>query len=161
MAYIKYVNKTDCEQVGYVRTGQGVYRLSALERLHNKGRLNYGDKKYGAGDRLRAGERLASDYEKARFDVVSSSWSREKVDCSGKGKDFLTDVRSKYLTAIRHIPREFWPAVRTACIENRLPEEDKDDSARRRQEKKYVWCCDLCRGLDRLIEYYQKSKIIF
>lgn len=158
---VKYVSKADCEKEGYVRTKQGICRLSTLERLYRKGRLDYGNKKFGAQDRLRAGERLAADYEKAHFNVVSSSWSREKVDCSGGGNGFVTDIRSNYLTAIRHIPYEFWPAVRRACIENVLPEAEGSVSARRRQEENYVWYCDLCRGLDRLIEYYQNRKKIF
>jgi len=158
---MKYVDKDECFQNGFVRTGKGVMRLSVLERLYRKGRLEYGSKKYGAADRLAAGERLTADFEKARFTIASASWRNERVDCRGGGKDFLTDIRSRYLTAIRHIPHEFWPAVRAACVENRMPEADKRLSARKRLEESYVWCCDLCRGLDRLIEYYQKTKIVF
>ena len=158
MEKTEYVSGADCKQAGFVRTKKGVMRLSVLERLYKKGHLDYGNKKFCADDRLRAGERLTADFEKARFTLGSSSRGYERVDCQSRGKDFLTDIRSRYLTAIRHVPCEFWPAVRAACIENRQPEADKNLSARRRLEENYVWRCDLCRGLDRLIEYYQNFK---
>ncbi len=159
--YEEYVDKTICESKGFVRTPKGIYKLTALERVYSKGRLRYGDKRFSEDDRLRAGNRLNHEYEAAHFNVVGISWKNSKIDSRG-GADTssnLTDLRSRYLTAIRHIPREFWPAVRRICIENLLPDFDNIDSARRRYENMYLWYCDLCRGLDRLIEYYTQSKI--
>ena len=156
----QYTNKQKCEEEGFVRLSKGIYKLTALERAYTKGRLRYGSPRFGEDDRLKAGRRLAVEYATGRFDMVGTGWGNTKID-NGGGADIsnrLAECRSRYLTALKHIPREFWPAVRTVCIEGKLPKFEDETSARRRCEKLYLWYCDLCRGLDRLIEFYIARK---
>jgi len=152
----EYISKADCQRAGFVRTAKGVFKFTALERAYAKGRLDYGSARFGRDDRLKAGQRLNADYERARFELKTPEWMREKIDgkSSADVGENLVEVRSCYLSAIRHIPREFWPMVRLVCIENKLPEFDENLPMRRRYEQAYAAYCDLCRGLDRLIEYY-------
>ncbi len=157
----EYTNKQKLESQGFIRTRHGVYKLTALEQIYRKGCLEYSETTYGGQDRLRAGEKLSSDYEKSHFSTVNSGWQNDKID-SGHYKLYDSDVnyiRSRYLTAVRSIPREFWPAVRQICIENKIPNFEKETSSRKRTQYRYLWYCDLCRGLDRLIDHYRRHKI--
>ena len=158
---IKYTNKQKLESQGFIRTEHGIYKLTALEQIYRKGCLEYGKNSYGGQDRLRAGEKLASDYEKSHFSSVNSGWLYDKIDTSHYNLyDSETNyIRSRYLTAVRAIPREFWPAVRLICIDNKIPDFEKETSSRKRTQYRYLWYCDLCRGLDRLIEHYCYHKI--
>ena len=156
----QYVDKQKCEAEGFVRTSKGVYKLSALEKAYSRGRLRYGSKRFGEDDRLKAGQRLAVDYAVGRFDMLGSGWIKDKIDKGGNAdlSSRLIECRSRYLSAIKHIPREFWAVVRLVCIEGRLPVFDDEKSLRKRYEKAYLCYCDLCRGLDRLIEFYTTRK---
>ena len=157
----EYTNKQKLEAQGFIKTPRGIYKLTVLEQIYRKGRLEYGQDTFGSQDRLRAGEKLASDYEKSHLNTINSYWRNEKID-NGNSNRFDTDInyiRSRYLTAVRAIPHEFWPAVRKICIENKIPDFDNILSSRRKTEALFLWYCDLCRGLDRLIEHYRKHKI--
>ena len=157
----KYTNKQELEAQGFIKTPRGIYKLNALEQIYRNGRLEYGDKSFGGQDRLRAGMKLASDFEKSHFSIVNSSWQNEKVDCKFQNNNDINYIRSRYYTAVNSIPREFWPAVRQICIENKIPDFKNIQSARRRSENLYLRYFDLCRGLDRLIEHYLSRKIQF
>lgn len=159
----EYINKTEAEEQGFVRTSRGILKLTAIEQLYYKGRLEFGDKRFCGEDRLRAASKLASDYEKSHFNSVSSCWKNDKVDQQqGQSLDIATEhFRNRYLTSVKFIPREFWSVVRKICIENQLPQPAENIPARRRTEIKYLLCWDLCRGLDRLIEHYRNSGIKF
>lgn len=152
-----YISKKECERRGFLRTEKGVRKMTLLEKLCYGGRLSYGTDKYRSEDRLAAGERFISDYEKNGFKSVQSSLGKEKVDCSIKGGDKSFYICSRYLNAKKYIPREFWPAVKKICLDNKLPEPDEKIPARRRSEMAYAFYNDLCRGLDRLIEFYTAS----
>ena len=156
-----YIDKAKCIKDGFIRTKKGVCKMTVLERLYHKGKLDFGSSGAGAFDRLKAGEYLASDYEKGHFNVIGSAWGGEKVDCgnSNVSSGILTEMRSRYFMAAKSVPSEFWPIVRSVCIENKLPETDSSYSERKRGEIAYLQYCDLCRGLDRLIEFYHKIKI--
>ena len=158
----KYIDKAKAEAQGFVRTSAGVVKLTAIEQLFYKGRLSYGNKRYCEEDRLRAANKLSSDYEKSHFNTICSFWKNDKVDQqSGRASPSVEYFRSRYLTAVKSIPQEFWSAVRQVCIENILPQPPVDVPTRRRTELKYLFCWDLCRGLDRLIDHYTAFKIKF
>lgn len=153
---MEYISKKQCEKEGFVKSAKGICKMSVLERLYNKGRLDYGDKKYSADDRLAVGERLRGSYLRANIGRVPSNFMYVRVD-GGKTSGRVDDVllrQQKYLAAIRVVPREFWAIVRLVCIENKFPKFDENLPARRKSELSYLCCCDLCRGLDRLADYY-------
>ncbi len=152
----KYIDKKECIKLGYVKGKKGIYRLSALEKLYARGRLDYGDKKYLASERFSAGNRLANDWVRANKGVLSSMWKEDKIESNNKSHtvDIIMQKQQPYLLAAKVVPYEFWPIVRLVCVENRLPEFDEKIPLRRRSEQAYLLYCDLCRGLDRLIDYY-------
>ena len=152
----KYTDKKKCEKSGFVKTKKGLYKLSALEKLYAKGRLELGDKKYMASERLAAGNRLACDWAKANMGLLSSVWRDVRVDGSIKNQsvEIIMQKQQPYLMAVKAVPYEFWAIVRLVCVENKLPEFDECIPLRRRSEQAYLLYCDLCRGLDRLIEHY-------
>ena len=151
-----YVSKRECINSGFIKTKKGVYKLSALEKLYTKGRLDLGDKKYMASERYAAGNRLAGDWARANAGLLSSVWRDVRIDGSIKNQtvDIIMQKQQPYLMAAKVVPHEFWPIVRLVCIENKLPQFDENMPLRRRTEQAYLLYCDLCRGLDRLIEYY-------
>ena len=157
---MEYISKEKCNEEGFVRGRRGICKMSVLERLYSKGRLDYGDKKYSADDRLYVGERLRGNYLRANVNKMSSNLMYVKVDggkFGGRADDVLV-MQQKYLAAIKVVPREFWSVVRLVCIENKFPKFDEGLSARRKSELSYLYCCDLCRGLDRLADYYCSVK---
>ncbi len=152
----KYIDKKECIKAGFVKSKKGVYKLSALEKLYIRGRLDYGDKKYLASERFSAGNRLANDWTRASSGVLSSIWREEKVDGNSNNHtvEIIMQKQQPYLMAAKVVPYEFWQIVKLVCIENKLPEFDEGISSRRRAEISYLLYSDLCRGLDRLIDYY-------
>ena len=156
----KYIDKKECVKSGFVKSKKGIYKLSALEKLYARGRLDYGDKKYLPAERFSAGNRLANDWLRANRGLLSSIWKEVKVEGSAKshGVDIIMQKQQPYLMAAKVVPHEFWPIVKLVCVENKLPEFDKKIPLRRRSEISYLLYYDLCRGLDRLIEYYCEIK---
>ena len=155
-----YIDKKECIKSGFVKSRKGLYKLSALEKLYTKGRWESGDKKYMASERFAAGNRLANDWARANAGLLASVWRDVRID--GNIKDQTVDIvmqkQQPYLMAAKVVPHEFWQIVRLVCIENKLPEFDENMPLRRRTEQAYLLYCDLCRGLDRLIEYYCRRK---
>lgn len=137
-------------------TSGRVYRRSQLELYTSRGFLNYGDDRYSAMDRQSAGTRLANDfYLSGLQDCRSSDVSRIRVDGSGNDamKEKLMIYRDNYLKAMAVIPNDYWQVVRRVVIED-LPLRS-DRQGREYNYDLYRQKVDLCRGLDRLIEYYR------
>ena len=153
----QYVSREDCVRRGFVRKNGGIYKMSVLERFAEKGWLDFGDSKYSAQDRLKAAEKLQKDYEQSYFMSMSAGGIRERIDSKGKNAndvEMICKARQRYEAAARHVPGEFWSAVKRVCLENRDFEVSKQFSERRRMEIGFLLKCDLCRGLDRLIKFY-------
>ena len=88
---------------------------------------------------------------------MSAGGIRERIDSKGKNAndvEMICKARKRYEEAARHVPGEFWSAVKRVCLENRDFEVSKQFSERRRMEIGFLLKCDLCRGLDRLIKFY-------
>ena len=156
---MEYISKEKCIKDGFVKSPRGICKISVLEKLYNKGRLAYGDKKYSAEDRLFVGERFRGNYLKANVNTLSSNWVAVRVDGGKHGMKIenVLERQQKYLAAVKAVPHEFWPIVRMVCVENKFPEIERNLPSRRRAELAYLYCCDLCRGLDRLADYYCRS----
>ena len=152
-----YIDKKECIRRGYVRLEKYYYKMTALEKYLKKGWLAYGNKKYSGQDRYNAGMKLFLDYKLGGFESeLSSAMGKIKVDCGGSHiPEDMLDIRQRYLAAIRGVPEEFWPAVRRVCIEDGELNAGDCPSERRRLEITYSLKHDLCRGLDRLIEFYR------
>lgn len=156
----EYIDKAECIRRGYIKKKRVYFKMSVLEKYVEKGWLDYGDKRYRSNDRIKAAERLQSDFENSRFMASGSIWSREKVDNCGKNTDDIEAVcqaRERYLAAAKSVPHEFWFAVQKVCLQNEDLEADKEIAGRRRTDTVYALKCDLCRGLDRLIKFYWPS----
>ena len=111
--------------------------MSVLERFAEKGWLDFGDSKYSAQDRLKAAEKLQKDYEQSYFMSMSAGGIRERIDSKGKNAndvEMICKARKRYEEAARHVPGEFWSAVKRVCLENRDFEVSKQFSERRRME---------------------------
>lgn len=158
----KYIDKKECERRGYVKIGKLYYRMTVLEKYLHKGWLDFGDRRYTGLDRFQAGEKLAEDYVKCRFAAGrSSDWGKERVDgtpLKSEDLDGVCRARDRYFAVIKAVPKEFWPAVRKVCLENREIAVEEELPARRKQEMMFALKQDLCRGLDRLAEVYAGTK---
>lgn len=157
-----YISKEDCQKRGYVKRNGMYYRLTVLERYLERGWLDFGNRDYSDQDRFAAGEELLEDFQKCRFaGAKSSNFGRERVDGTPLPQSELESVcraRDRYFAKVRQIPAEFWPMVRLVCLENEEPDIAENVPARRRAEMLFAAKQDLCRGLDRLIEYKIKCK---
>lgn len=154
-----YINKTQCSQQGFVKLDKGYYKMTILEKYFNRNWLDLGSKKYSGEDRLNAGSRLFQDYSASGFESMRAvGWGKEKVDCSGSPSEDIYGARLNYFSAVKSIPKEFWPVVRTVCIQDTELLAGDDLPERRKLEVTYAMKCDLCRGLDRLIEFYCEAR---
>ena len=138
------------------------YRLTVLERYLERGWLDFGNRDYRDEDRFVVGEELLEDFQKCRFSgTKASDFGKERVGGTPLPQADLESVcraRDRYFAKVRQIPSEFWPVVRQVCLENVEPNVPENVPARRRNEMLYAAKRDLCRGLDRLIEYKIKCK---
>ena len=135
-----------------------VYKLSTLERYGAAGYLDFGNKKYSALDRISAGKRLFTNFYLGGLNSMAAiDFGRIKVDGSGDRSEPFRCLhhRDMYKKAVAAVPREFWPVVRRVCIED-LPIVAKG-SANNIKRILYAERLDLCRGLDRLIDFYSKK----
>ncbi len=152
----KYIDKKSCVRQGFVHSKGGVCKMTLLERYALRGWLELGNPRYSKEDRLKAAECLQQDFERSCFMSGSVFSAKEKVDCKGKSAldiEFICKARERYFRAVKHVPDEFWPVVKSVCLENREPETDVSKS-RWKSEMNYAMRRDLCRGLDRLIQFY-------
>jgi hypothetical protein len=123
-------------------------RVDALEHYNKLGWLDFNVKKWKATDRYMVGEFLRRDYFNAGFEIKTIDPSKPRVDCQGFKipNDERQAAESRYLNALKYIPRDFVPVVRRVVIENKLIEGT--------QIEKYALKLDLVRGLDYLCDFY-------
>ena len=150
-----YVSKESLEAEGFVKIGSGVYKMNVLERYAAAGYLDFGAKKYTAVDRVGAGKRLYRDFYLSGVQSVGAiDMSRIRVD--GQGNIEETSRRLHHLDcyqkAMAVVPSEFWPTVRRVCLEDKPLKAQGTKLDIKRQL--YALRVDLCRGLDRLCDFY-------
>ncbi len=152
----KYTTKRDAVNKGLVKKNGVFYKQSLLEVWHAKGWLELENSRYGADDRLRFGLKFALDsYVVNRVNLHSGFSFNVKVDSSGaEDSRGLTDAKTRYRFALRHIPAEFWPIVRQICIDEKEPVAPAKLSERQKTYFYFLCRVDLCRGLDRIIDAY-------
>ena len=161
---MKYITKQDAVNKGLVKKKGVIYKKSLLEIWYAKDWLYMPSSKYSAEDRLNAGMRLAEDYHIMNRENIHSSYAlNTKVDGTKFTPRFhsASEAQNRYFQAIQSIPAEFWPMVRKICIEESELQPPLGMSERQKTYFYYLCRMDLCRGLDRLVEYYnQKLKLI-
>lgn len=155
-AEVEYVSRKDCEDAGFVRVpGRPIQKLSTLEVYETKGYLDYGDQKYTSMDRVAVGKKLYRDYYLGGLVTVQAvDPGKIKVDGCGslvgaEKKDFH---ESRYHKAMAIIPAEFREVVRLVVIEDKPIKVIGSD--RQVNKELFLKRVDLCRGLDRLLDFY-------
>lgn len=136
------------------------YKQSTLERYAAAGYLNFGCRRYGPMDRLCAGKRLYADFFLGGISrVAAADMSKIRVDGSGKDGEPLTCLhhRDNYTKAMAAVPAEFWPVVRLVCVEDKPIV--ATGSEKKVKRELYAARLDLCRGLDRLVEFYLRKRV--
>lgn len=132
-----------------------------LEKYYEKGYLELINSRFSAEDRKKAGEMLAFDfYHGLPSHVRSVDFSAVRVS-SGTRTDSETSLyyRERYLRAVNAVPREFWPAVRRVCIEDKKLSDGAAAGTGKlfNKNNSYHLKMLLNLGLDRLIEFYLKK----
>ena len=154
---IKYLTKEQCIRQGFVKTDNGYYKMTVLEKYLAKGWLDLGNTKYSENDRMRAARRFQKDYEQSCFMTAKISSYRERVDSCGKNIEDIEAIckaRASYAQALKQVPKEFLEAVYQVCINNKDFESAQAVSERRKLELSFSFKRDVCRGLDYLIKFY-------
>lgn len=136
------------------------YKQSTLERYAAAGYLDFGSRNFGAIDRLSAGKRLYADFFLGGISRVGAiDMAKIRVDGSsiscGEPLNCIYH-RDSYAKAVQAVPAEFWPIVRQVIIEDRPIVITGSEKQVKREL--YAARLDLCRGLDRLVEFYLKRK---
>ena len=161
---MKYTSKQDAINKGLVKKNKIIYKKSLLEIWYDKNWLELPDSKYSAEDLLNSGMKLDADYHRMNHENIHSGYIlNTKVDGTKSygSSPLINEAESRYLQAIKSIPSEFWPMVRKICIEESDLQAPLSMSERQKTYFYYLCRIDLCRGLDRLTEYYnQKLKLI-
>lgn len=126
--------------------------VDALERYYKIRWLEFEAKRWRPEDRLRAGTILRNDFFKAGFELKTLDPSKPRVDCMGfkEPSEKRERAENRFRQAVRAIPREFWCAVQTVCLENKTYAGERSLTN--------VFKADLCRGLDYLCEFYTKKE---
>lgn len=135
-------------------------RLSVIELYAERGLLDYVHGKWTTEYRLSAGLQLAKDFYLSGLQTVKAiDYSKDRVDTSYHGEpDYVLNARRRYGGAIRAIPTEFFNAVSDVCCHDKQLKGNGKNRADR-EKNKYLQVCDLCRGLDYLIQFYLKNHI--
>lgn len=155
-AEVEYVSRKDCEDAGFVRVpGRPIQKLSTLQVYETKGYLDYGDQKYTSMDRVAVGLQLATDFYLGGLNTVSAV-DPGKIRVDGGGGSFGAEKRQfhedRYHKAMAIIPTEFREVVRLVVIEDKPIKVIGSD--RQVNKELFLKRVDLCRGLDRLIDFY-------
>ena len=136
-------------------------KLSVLEQYEAKGWLDLVKGKWTSEYRLNAGLQLARDFYQSRLLTVSAiDYSKERVDCSVVNNEpvFVLAARTRYIKAIQSIPKDFYNTVSDVCCFDMLIK-GNGNTERQKENDRYMKVCDLCRGLDYLIQFYLKNHI--
>ena len=157
-----YVNKKQLKNQGFSKNEKGIYyKKTILEKYYDLGYLSLFEEKFGAADRLLAGQRIAFDYYMAnRCSLQSVKQFVTNIRTTGdSGRESQLYYKERYFRAIRVIPKEFWPTVRFVCIEDNEITDNKNPKGSLGY-KHNVYCMKvfLCLGLDRLSEFYSQKK---
>lgn len=135
-------------------------KQSTLQKYALAGYLDFGSKNIAAGDRVSAGCKLCVDYYLGGGEEVKAiDMSKIRVDGGGNGERTVKCMHHQdmYRKAMKCVPSEFWPVVRRVCIEDKPL--NASGSAIDIKRKLYAQRVDLCRGLDRLVQFYERKKI--
>lgn len=134
---------------------------SVLEKYYKKGYLDLPCSCYSASDRKKVGEMLALDYylglpqhlKSIDFRMVNIPTTAEII------KETTLFYRERYLAAMKSVPREFWPAVRRVCLEDKklVCDEVVDKKSLKNKNNSYYQKMLLNLGLERLIDFYLKK----
>ncbi len=156
---VKYTNKETTQKKGLIKKGNSIYRQTLLEIFHAKGWLFYEESKYSEDERLKYGLLFMADcYKTFKSNNHSSVSITGKIDkVSHLNREMFMDAAKRYRMAIRNIPSEFWPIVRKICIEEIEPQPPKHYSERQKSYFYHQFRIDLCRGLDRIVEVYNRK----
>lgn len=131
------------------------FKECTLMRYAAAGYLDWQARSYSVLDRVSAG--LLLWQHAALGGVVKSRVvdpSKIRVDGGGSGEqsEFCMHYWDLYNKAMSVVPEEFWPVVRLVCVEDKPIEAVGTQLNIKRQL--YAARIDLCRGLDRLVEFY-------
>lgn len=159
MTKLIYTNKNDVIRKGLCKKEKHIYKKTILEMWYDKGWLELEGSRFDENMRLEFGLRLMLD-----FSIINRSNLRSQLNTFGiidyknfTLSDSLLDAVTRYNKAIRAIPAEFWPAVKTICLEDKTPSFPKFLSERQRTYSYFLARTDLCRGLDRVIIAYTQK----
>ena len=135
---------------------------SVLEKYLKKGWLDMPTSNFCSEDRKMVGEWLARDYFLGGYNTVKSiDLSKENISSTNP---ILCEetifYRKRYLEAAKSIPIEFWPYVRSVCIENKELKGDETVAPQSLINKHCVYLHKslLNMGLNRLIQHYLQKK---
>lgn len=157
----EYVNREYLEAEGFVKMGRSVYKMNTLERYATVGYLNFGAKRYTAIDRVGAGKRLYRDFYLSGVQSVGAvDMSKIRVDGMGSIEESSRRLHHLdcYQKAMAVVPSEFWPVVRRVCLEDKPLKAQGTKLDIKRQL--YALRVDLCRGLDRLCDFYMGRNFV-
>ena len=159
MTKLTYTSKKDALDKGFCKKKSQIYKKTVLEMWFDKGWLELDDSQFDGALRLEYGLRLMFDFSIINKSNIRSNLSElDIVDCKNNFiNSSLPDSINRYNKAIRSVPKEFWPIVKTICLDDQTPVFPKDLSERQKAYSYYLARTDLCRGLDRvIISYTQK-----
>jgi len=135
--------------------------LTVIERYYENGWLDFNcTKRYTALARCSYALLLAQDFYLANIqNIKATDCSKIKVDSTGYYQDSNKSLyyQERYNKAISSVPKEFREIIRLVCIDDRplaVNDNFKDMTSRRKSEWSFSLKIDLCRGLDRLIDFY-------
>lgn len=142
-------------------TGRTYLHKTVLDKYYEGGYLDNANSKYDAEDRKNAGLMLAYDFYMAHYNNLKSPiLDSEIIPTTGiTGQDAALYFQSRYINAVKSVPREFWPSVRKVCIEDKelIGELEGDRQSLRNKNSVYYQKMLLNHGLDRLFEFYTKK----
>ena len=157
---MEYTSKQKVIENGFTKKNGIIYKKSLLEIWYAKSWLELPNSKFTAEDRLNSGAFLAADYYAMNSANLHSGYIlNTKID-GGRGESasvIKSRMQNSYMKAVKAIPSEFWPIVRKICIEEQEPIPSMFMSERQKAYFYYLARIDLCRGLDRLAEYYNQK----
>lgn len=140
-----------------------IRRITVLEKYLKEGYLELQNSKFSAEDRKKVGERLFLDYYCGGLYNLKTCWFEglNIPETSDIGNESRLFYRERYLKAVSSVPYEFWPAVRSVCIEDKELKSPESENKKSIFGKYKVYCQKMMLnlGLERLIKFYlQKNK---
>ena len=134
------------------------FKQNTLQRYADAGYLDWRGK-YTAVERVSAGNDLWIDYYLGKISSVGAvDPAKIRVDGGGSVQKTIKCLyhQDRYNKAMSCLPKEFWDVVRKVCIDDEPIETEGTRLDMKR--KLYAARIDLCRGLDRLVDFYKRKK---